>query len=253
MISDGTMDTKRRQLYFTVEGLSVRHEFVLKSMIAILNFRTKHDWQFDRNHANITIFDQPSFLDEHSQENKQTNIACKRIAFHTLQFDCFDGSHFRAIDICQLSAVKVEETLNRMGDECSQMPEVSQATEPAIFTPIKNVAHTESYRLTQWPPQTLLQNISRVRMAAVLTGLPRSQADIINTTGVEPENCEKFISELKMLGLLLITKSEVKQKLIPVIFNESTVMLASNVANSKPLSLFARIRNRLTSVMPKSA
>lgn len=244
-------NTKRIQLFFTAEGLPARDELLLKSMIRLLNFKTKHDWQYKPEHANILIVKQANNAGEHDLLKNKLTRSCRTISLDTLQFDATIHGLTGRIDTWRLNAVKVEEALNRLGDDWCQQSHVVQSPPSSAAN---QADRAESYRLTRWPLASMLQNASRRRMAAVLVGSPVTLANVVEKTGVESGECADYIVELMQAGLLTTTLADTPMavELADPIVSATTFLITSNTAAKRPPSIFARIRNRLSTFVIKS-
>lgn len=59
-----------------------------------------------------------------------------------------------------------------------------------------------SYRLKRWPPQELLRDPFRIRLATLLSRRQLSLAELVQVSGQEASRCQTFIQMLQGFGLL---------------------------------------------------
>jgi hypothetical protein len=232
--------SQRAQFNFAVEGLSAREELLLKSMIRLLDHRTKHAWSYDTDSADLWIVDQVTNV---PGQAKQRRLQPKIVILNTLQSAESVSSPSSGAVALRLNAKILEETLNQAGDSLIGLVQIEHdVSKVAVASPSLSVSNLESYRLSRWPTSHMLVNPTHIRIAALLVGTPLTITQIADKSGKDLAMCQVFIDQLKQAGLLMVSQPTAQENLLR---EHLELASASNVAPVKPLSIFARIRNRL--------
>lgn len=247
-------DPNRVQLKFGTEGLPVREELLLKSLIRILDYRTVHQWVYSPEAADLWL------LAEGTQAPPASMTLGKR--FKVLNVGAHAHSAHGLLSR-PLRSDQVEEELNRIGSliaaaraavapvapapapASSHTPTAALAKPPkAQAAPASHTAisTTESYQLIRWPNIHLLGNGQRIRLSTIMLGRPLTMAEIMERSQLTQAYCVDFLAVLKAEGLIVTALAP-----LPAQKSAENQRAADLTASATAkLSLFARIRNRLT-------
>jgi hypothetical protein len=255
-------DPNRVQLTFGTEGLPVREELLLKSLIRILDYRTAHQWVYSPEAADLWLL-APGCPAPHPSITGGKPFKVLMVGAMA------DRSHgFLARP---LRSDQVEEELNRVGRSIAAAKTAAGHTAPAPLQPVSSArtqlgtekpaapskrepflaptadgAAIESYQLIRWPNIHLLGNGQRIRLSTIMLGRPLTLTEIMERSQLPQAYCVDFLAVLKAEGLIVTA-------LIAIPAPQATGGPSSagfSSAATEKLSLFARIRNRLSLKSP---
>jgi hypothetical protein len=255
-------DPNRVQLRFGTEGLPVREELLLKSLIRILDYRTVQQWVYSPEAADLWL------LAEGCQAPHASITGGKpfKVVTVSANADRAQGVLARPVRSDQL-----EEELNRVGSAIAGakkaaassapaplQPQPSPRAQAAVAKPASQVrvepafatsatmSAIESYQLIRWPNIHLLGNGQRIRLATIMLGRPLTMAEIMERSQLTQAYCLDFLAVLKAEGLIVTALTA-----LPMLQTAGNPNSAgSSAAATEKLSLFARIRNRLNLKSP---
>jgi hypothetical protein len=251
-------DPSRGQLKFGTEGLPAREELLLKSLIRILDYRTLHQWSYDPESADLWLLAEGSRAPPASANSGKP--------FKVLHVSANAASSIDFL-VRPLRSDQVEVELNRVGrlitaarSAAATLLAQPAASAPTLrsalaLAPAANPSHlnapaigsafvsgVESFQLIRWPSIHLLGNTQRIRLSTIMLGRPLTLAEITERSHLSQAYCLDFLAVLKAERLVVAS-------LAPPFVAEKAQSQNSNAPNAsttEKLSLFARIRNRLT-------
>ncbi|MCY1165357.1 hypothetical protein D9M73_52630 [compost metagenome] len=232
---------------YTLRRIPPRDEIVFKSVVRVLQGKTRHTWQHtDAADADLVVMgmqvpgQQAGFLHVAGHALIQVSTMAGAV-----------GADFHGLTL-PLRIADVIDYLDGAGDEiASHMarpagPGVVQAA-AAVHVPFN-----QRVSLTRWPELALLQgDVRYLKLATVLTGLPVSITELAARTQFPLQLCQTFVDALKASGLVRVTDD---QREVPV----GQRVSPSGAQPQKPHpgghhGLIARIRSRLEMFVRTSA
>ena len=213
----------RPSLTFSVEGLSVRDELLVKTFVRLLVTRTEHEWLYQAQPADLRMVAEGVLsknLVAHSGDQQQA-----------LVLGALPSA--RANYLCMpLRADELLQELNRVGAMITAARPMV-ASDPTDW-------NKEPARLLRWPPTSLINTPARMRLATLLTGKPQTLAMLQLRSGQPLADCRVFLSDLERTGLL-------KGVLAPASPSSHAAQAPAKTDSPvvAPSGLLARIRNRL--------
>jgi hypothetical protein len=250
-------DPHRVQLKFGTEGLPAREELLLKSLIRILDYRTLQQWTYQPESADVWLLAEGASPPQALARNGKPVRALIVSA---------NANAAAGVLVRPLRSDQVEVELNRIGTEIAATmqaaadsvaaqpatsPRTAAATVPVgkpagagAAAPVagKPASAMESFQLIRWPSIHLLGNSQRIRLSTIMLGRPLTLAEIMQRSHLSESYCLDFLSVLKTEGLVVIS-------LAPLPAAQAAANPhagAQSASATAKLSLFARIRNRLT-------
>jgi hypothetical protein len=224
MAFDFDADPNRVRLSYGTEGLAARQDLLIRSLIRILDFKTRHQWVYQPDAADVWI------VAAGAQPPTQALTAKKPYQILTINDDdrVSQNSISRALKSDQIEAV-----LNYMGQIIAPKLEAKMPSQ----APQVSTQNADTFRLTRWPSTTLLGNAKYIRAATLLLNRPMHMTDIVTQSGLAKAECVEFINRLRAAGLLRQSQAQ----MLSVVASQA----ATNLAANQQQSLFARIRSRL--------
>ncbi|MDW5441182.1 hypothetical protein [Polaromonas sp. SM01] len=219
---------------YTLRQIASRDEIVFKSVVRVLQGKTRHVWQHtDGADADLFVLGT-------QVTGEPTRI--EDLAGHVLiRVSASAGTDFRGLSL-PLRIADVISHLDQAGDEIA-----SRAARPAgpqaVDAPAPvQVLFNQRVSLTRWPEPALLQRDNRyLKLATALTGQPVSLTELADRTQFPLVLCQTFVDALRAVGLLRVM-DEVRDA-------PGHIHTAAPTAQRNPpveyLGLIARIRSRL--------
>jgi hypothetical protein len=214
----------RAQFNYGVEGLKASEELLLKSLVRLLAGRTQHQWVYHPQAPDVWIL-------AHGLPAPVSSGPA------TAPIITVGKTEKQAPDYLNLPLRpnEIEAAFNRVGGTILESRiQATQDTDVNLYP--------ASYKLSRWPRVHLLGSAERMRLATLLLSRPLTLAQLSRQSGLSPIVCEGFIDDLKTTGLIETLRIQVVQT--PAI-KTTEAQNSSPVDSTAPLSLFARIRNRL--------
>jgi hypothetical protein len=231
----------RLQFNYAVEGLSAREELLLKSIIRLLDHRTKHTWVYDPAKADLWIVDHESSVPSKAKYQNPLHMIRTLASLQTAEVisgasDSATGDADKSV--MRLNAQNVEITLDQVGNwfgvKLNNLTEIDSNSD----------LQAESYKLLSWPTRLIQGDVTRSRISAMMLGKPLTMKDIVSKSGCDLGICEAYVQALKAEGFIDISKVIDSNVLEPLPAHKLLEQVTS-IKQNKPLSIFARIRNRL--------
>jgi hypothetical protein len=213
--------SNRKNFSFATEGLPAREELLLKSLIRVLDHRTRHGWIYQPDQADLWILAEGTIAA--TSGSKTAVLQLRVVGVNKTAADHELSLPFKAGDI--------EAILNRLGDRLEQHS-VAQITR-------KTQSSEPAYRLLRWPPAQLVGQVEHRRIATLLLSSSLSISDLSKRSGQNEKICQEFVDMLKQTDCLKVSHTEIMR---PSLGAQAATLLPIE----KSLSIFARIRNRLT-------
>lgn len=247
-------NTRPGAFTYTLHELASRDEVVFKSVLRVLQGKTRHAWQHtEGGDADVVVRSRgcaapaPSSDFGHSQP----------VAHPDITVSTAGGTACRVL-AWPLRIAELIDCLDQAGDEIASLarrvlPQASAATAaPAAATarpdtgavpPRWALPATQRMVLTRWPGQALLQrDVRYLKLATVLTGQPVSLLEMAERTGFELQLCRDFVNALHAESLVRLLDGAVR----PAHANPAAAQ--AQRPGAQP-GLIARIRLRLEMII----
>ena len=218
-------------LRYSIKGLELRDEILLKSLIRLLSHRTEHQWVCATEQADLEVTGSlPDPASGPHQDDAQPPT--RLIMAHDAPAE---AQHFLRLP---LHVNELELKLNQLGRLIAKAPALLWNATPAT-TQATTTAATPAltYRLQRWPQAFLLTSSERLKLATLLTVRPLSLAALQERSGQTQQACESFVNDLQNAGVL-----QPSAALSP---SSPTLKQAVPQRAAAPMGLLARIRQRL--------
>lgn len=179
--------TDRPALSFTLRGLSEREAALFKSLVRIIDHRTRHQWTCTDTRADLLVLHDtlrqapaayPMATLHVGLQQRTPDPGCAHLAMP-----------LRADALCQ--------RLDMLGDLLAERRARAASGKDLGITTAPFLI-----RLRRWPPQHLLAGPQQVRLAALMTGQPMTFASLCQHSGLARETCASFVRRLSEAGLL---------------------------------------------------
>ena len=218
-------------LRYSIKGLELRDEILLKSLIRLLSHRTEHQWVCATEQADLEVtgsLPDPASGPHHDDAQPPTRL----IMAHDAPAE---AQHFLRLP---LHVNELELKLNQLGRLIAKAPALLWNATPAT-TQATTTAATPAltYRLQRWPQAFLLTSSERLKLATLLTVRPLSLAALQERSGQTQQACESFVNDLQNAGVL--------QPSAAISPSSPTLKQAVPQRAAAPMGLLARIRQRL--------
>ena len=218
-------------LRYSIKGLELRDEILLKSLIRLLSHRTEHQWVCATEQADLEVTGSlPDPASGPHQDDAQPPT--RLIMAHDAPAE---AQHFLRLP---LHVNELELKLNQLGRLIAKAPALLWNATPAT-TQATTTAATPAltYRLQRWPQAFLLTSSERLKLATLLTVRPLSLAALQERSGQTQQACESFVNDLQNAGVL--------QPSATISPSSPTLKQAVPQRAAAPMGLLARIRQRL--------
>lgn len=217
---------------YTLRQIASRDEIVFKSVVRVLQGKTRHVWQHtDGPDANLFVLG--------TQTTGEPSMSADSAGHVVIQVSASAGVDFHGLSL-PLRIADVISHLDQAGDEIASRV-ARPAGPPTVYAPAP-VLFNQRVSLARWPEPALLQRDSRyLKLATALTGQPVSITELANRTQFPLVLCQTFVDALRAVGLLRVM-DEVRDA-------PGHVHTAAPTAQRTPIvehpGLIARIRSRL--------
>jgi len=204
---------QRVVLSFSVDHLPVREELLLKSLMRVLDHRTRHEWRCVNQDQDADLR-----VTGLSHEAVRSSAAVIFVGHHD-EADLPAGASQLKLP---LRAPQVEAVFNHMGGLLETWrAEAAASAAFAAGTPV---------RLRRWPAASLLNSAERINLATLLSVRACTAQELHRRSGASVQACLAFLADLHRAGLLE---------------EERRVQAAVPMAAGARPGLLARIRARL--------
>jgi len=212
---------RRLALRFSVEQLSERDELLLKSLVRVLDHRTRHHWECVTRDADLRLIAQGAG----DPDGPRTIHATMR-----------GGDSAALAPDAQLPLPlhpeRLQALLDRMGDA------LAARRDPA------DDAASKLLRLRHWPPIALLGTGTRLSMATLLSRACSLQT-LQRQSGASEQACTEFLNDLRHAGLLIEEAAPPPEDAWPAPPAAAPVQARAAWPAAAPSGLLSRIRSRL--------
>ena len=246
---------------FTLRQMGQRDELVLKSVIRLLQSKTRHTWlHCDNNNSNLVLLgDQP----EAGRVNTGLTSGQQAVV------------HFNSAGRRDVNAlawpIRSDELLRRLNEAGEQLGRHHQqpaaglfagpAPQPAAPPGLSNAPSMQRLFLVRWPDAALLRSDPRfTKLATMLTGRPVNLVDLAARSATPLHVCKGFADLLNAAGLLRVVEPAALTQTAGAQagFAASSSRPASTSSTTRPAvqaprGLISRIRQRLEMIIGSSA
>ena len=227
---DGLPARERDERFtYTTRGLASRDELLLKSVIRLLDHKTRHRWTYTDDAADLVVLGADVVTDD-------TGRQAGSGAYH-LRLGYMHKQEANFLQL-PLRPQELEHMLNMVGDRIAQSRRVPAPAAADSMNP-----HAQ-FRLLKWPSVDLLGTPERVKLTTMLARRPQSLAGLMQHTGCSQQLCAAFCDELRACGLLQISGGDTDAAPAP------HSQQAGREASASRLDILSRIRLRLGLVLP---
>jgi hypothetical protein len=217
----------RQKYNFYTLGLPPREKFLLKSLMRLLDHRTRYQWVYSATQTDVWVVVEGV--------TPPSAALLERPSYKLLVLGETTKQHAYSLPL-PFNAQNIAQIFDAMGDALapSAPPVVAARPQPAVI---------ESFQLNRWPSAPMLRTPERVRMATMMLGTPLTLADLVKLSRVAQAVCEKFLEDLMASGFVEVTRTK-RQIDKPAL--QTTAPRVPSAPQTEQLSLFARIRKRLS-------
>ncbi len=220
---DALLNTLRARLLFCVDGLPLRDELVIKSLVRLLDHRTHHHWIYSPDKADLKMIgntDGDVASGSESATTAEYILRVGRIKEH-------DGP-FLSLPV---NSNELELVLNDLGIR------ISESKRDASAAP-NQAASSNEFSLLRWPSAALLTGPERTKLATLIMGRFLSAAELAQRANVSMHECTSYLQELQANGYLVVNVpgSSIAQ---------NPADTAQPVKEKVATGLLSRIRSRL--------
>jgi hypothetical protein len=221
---------------YTLRQIAPRDEIVFKSVVRVLQGKTRHVWQHtDGADANLFVLG--------TQASGEQTRSADSAGHVVIQVCASAGTNFHGLTL-PLRIADVISHLDQAGDEIASRSVRPVGAEASQIPAPVHVLFNQRVSLTRWPAPALLQrDIRYLKLATALTGQPVSITELAARTQFPLVVCQNFVDALRAVGQLRVM-DEVRD--LPG--QTHTAVPAAPRHKSPPvehLGLIARIRSRL--------
>lgn len=213
---------QRTNLSLCIEGATQHDELLLKSLINLLNYRTKHHWTFSSDSVDLQI------IGEHSSKWKDETMLANVLWLGSTEQRQSPILHL------PIHVNEFELLLNSLGSKIIEKQNAAHKIWPSSIHP------DENFILHRWPPSSMLGTSEKIKLATLMTGHPMSINTLMQRSGITANDCEAFCQTLDRAGLLQRNEATAD----PV--KPEQGVSPKNTLKVKPdLSFLSQIRRRL--------
>ncbi|GAA4013081.1 hypothetical protein [Actimicrobium antarcticum] len=223
MLEQATLQARTR-LSFCMDGLSLRDELVMRSLVRILDHRTQHQWFYSPNNADLRVVGDMVAVAVAADAPPSANPTGQVLMVGAIRKN--DGPFLSL----PLNSTALERMLNHLGEHISE----------ARLTDAVAISQTESsdeFRLRKWPSSAMLTGPERMKIATLVMARSMTLEALAQRAGVAQEICMNFLRELQAGGFLMVTNNAIRSAPHELAASSTKVKIAS--------SLLSRIRSRL--------
>ncbi|RYY91842.1 MAG: hypothetical protein EOO24_30420 [Comamonadaceae bacterium] len=186
MPTSHTIAPRRLALTYCVEGLSVRDDLLLKSLVRVLDHRSHQQWQCVESGGDLRVSGMPFGRGEADEQ-----------AGPVLRMGYPPGEGEFGLPM-PLHAGHLELMFNRIGDQLAQ-----QRAEAAAAAAQQPVRDDQVFRLRRWPPAALVATPERRSLAALMSVRALSLASLHRLSDVPLPVCIEFLRDLRHADLIV--------------------------------------------------
>lgn len=263
-------EAARPQIMYAMEGLPAREELLFKNMVRLLDGTTEQKWVWQPESAEMWVIFSGATMPRTVPSGNGMHCVLAlgepdaRAKFHLK---------------LPLRVTELRPLMDIMGNAIlagrAALPQfagiINLQSNPEHI-PVANPSESDemegSYRLKSWPRPSLIDTAARLRLATLLVGQPCTVAVLAQRSGVPSADCTRYLQMLKAAGFLessVVVNSatsvplaelhlpsaagatmSIAQTIIPT---PATPQNAAAAPQSAKLSLFQRIRNRLSQTL----
>lgn len=187
---DALAESARARLLFRVDGLPLRDELVIKSLVRLLGHRTHHHWTYNPDQADLDIVG--NVVDAVGEQSASASLAGQVLRVGRIK------KHPGPFLSLPVHSNELELMLNDLGKR------ISESRRAALAMPGRADSHDE-FRLLKWPPAALLAGQGRMKVATLIMGRPMSAMLLAQRSGVAMEECTCYLRELRERGFLEVS------------------------------------------------
>lgn len=222
---------------YTLRQLATRDEIVFKSVVGVLQGKTRHAWQH-------TPAEDADLVVVGTQGNGPATATVAAAEGHAV-IRVAPGSA-AVCDAHSLSLplriADVITCLDQAGDEIANRVVRPAPTAASPLPAVREQAATPRLALTRWPDSALLRrDVRYLKLATLMTGQPLTLADLAARAQMPLAVCHGFIEDLKAGALLRLVSDAAA--------TPATPRRATPQAPLAPQGLLARIRARLEMIV----
>lgn len=184
-----TPTPRRLALSYSVEGLPVRDDLLLKSLVRVLDHRSHQQWQCVEKGSDLRVTGAPFGA---SAADGQGGAVLR------MGYPPGDGEFGLPMP---LHAGHLENMFNRIGDQLAQQR--AQVAATAAQQPVRD---DEVFRLRRWPPAALVATPERRSLAALMSVRAQSLVSLHRLSNAPPPLCADFLRDLRHADLVITTQ-----------------------------------------------
>lgn len=260
---------------YTLRQLPLRDEVVFKSVIRVLQGKTRHTWLHsdDQDAAELVLLgDQLPAGAVSAGMEKISGRAVIHVSAH-------GGSDFHGL-AWPLRVADVIAQLDKAGDLIDGRVAVSPASpisRPAPLAAMQQAVHERQLQpapvqaqpahvpadqrvsLSRWPEANLLQRDMRyIKLATVLTGKPVSIMELADRTHYPLQLCQSFVDALNAGALVRVMSGDLREMPLGQMAGHNQAAMnggyaSAHKSHSEHHGLIARIRSRLEMIVRPTA
>lgn len=186
---DTFTETQRTRLLFSIHGLSLRDELVIKSLVRLLDHRTHHHWTYSPENADLNIFGNAA----EDVVSDSGSVATGKYVLRAGRIRQYPGP-FLSLPV---NSNQLELMLNDSGMRIAESKNSTQVSFDAAES-------TSEFRLLRWPPAVLLAEPGRMKIATVIMGRALSADALAQKAGVSVQDCISYLGVLQATGYLAV-------------------------------------------------
>lgn len=238
-------------LRYTLRQVAVRDEVVFKSMVGVLQGKTRHRWQHAAS-GQVDLVVLGAWPGVPASEAHLHAPSVLQLGATTDAQQHRLGLPLRIADVISALDTAGDEIVRRQqgrGSPAQAETARGPVSPTRPLTPLTASAPAMQTRvsLLRWPDPALLQrDVRHIKLATVLTGPPVSIAELAERARLPLDVCQSFVLALQGSGLLRVAAPA------PPAGNTPHVS-GTSAAAAAPHGLLARIRARLESLVGGAA
>ena len=223
LMSESTADPQRMRLSFRIQGLPLRDELVIRSVVRLLDHRTDHHWSYSLEQADLDVVGDAC-------DEAATASGAVIPAGHVLRAGKY-RKHDGPFLSLPVNSNALELLLNDFGNRINELKRTAEAATGEMEA-------GEAFRLLRWPPAALLDGSERMKMATIIMGRALSASALAQRAGVTVQECASYLHMLQANGYLAVNT---------VIGDgaQNQIGMTAPVKEKVAAGLLSRIRSRL--------
>lgn len=189
MATSHTNASRRLALSYSVEGLPARDELLLKSLVRVLDHRSRQQWHCVDGDGDLRVTGAPFGC---SAADGQEGAVLR------MGYPPGEGEYALPMP---LHAGHLEQMFNSIGDAIELQR--AQAAAAVAQRPVRN---DEAFRLRRWPPASVVSTPERRSLAALMSVRAQSLASLHRLSNVPVPMCTDFLRDLRQADLVITTQ-----------------------------------------------